>query len=104
MTEFILNKSGGLLSEEVIETGNTQKYRLDGQFLLDFGVIWTDTAVGITDGVDASVANATISDDCKSMWFFVTAPTEGEKFTVTVTNEASDGQTLVYTLDYLVVT
>ncbi len=54
--------------------------------------------------MDASVSAATLSDDHKSLWFFVTADTEDEKFTVTVTNECSDGQTLVYTIDFLVVT
>ncbi len=104
MTEYILNTFGGLLASEVIETGNVQKYTLDGQFVLDPGVVWETASVDITDGVAATVDIGGASHDLKSFWVMVTAPVEGEKFTVTVTSETTDQQVWVYTIDFLVVT
>lgn len=96
---FNIVTEGGLLGSAIIATGNTQKVRCRMEGFLDPGVRITSATLAITTG--ATVSTATRSDDQRNFWFFVTAPTADVSFTVTVTVVTTDGQTLVYTIEYL---
>ena len=100
MITFNVETAGGPLGGETIAEGNTEKYRLRFEDVLDPGVLLTGGTI-TTNADDATVSVLTRSDDRRHAWFFVTAPTADEVFTVAVTVTTSDGQTLVYDIGFI---
>lgn len=100
MFTFNVEIAGGPLGGVAIAEGNTEKYRLRFEDILDPGVLLTGGTV-TTNAEHATVSALTRADDRRNAWFFVTAPTADEVFTVTVTVTTSDGQTLVYEIGYV---
>lgn len=100
MMVFNVETAGGPLGGVTIAEGNTEKYFMRFEDVLDAGVLLASGTVA-TDADDATVSVFTRSDDRRHGWFFVTAPTADEVFTVTVTVTTTDGQTLVYEIGYI---
>lgn len=97
MITFEVVKPDGFLGQKRISAGDTEKFRADFSGLLDAGVIITRAAVGVTSP-SSTVSGTTLSDDQKALFWFVTATTTSEVFTLALQIGTNDGQTLNFTV------
>ncbi len=102
ITEFEVINTTGFLGNQSIVAGSTEKYRIGFSLLLDPGVILTGVTMSDTSSL-SSVSAGSLSDDRKSVAFFVTANTTTETFTVAARVTTSDGQTLNFTIIFDVI-
>lgn len=101
MVEFEVIQAGGFLGAKSIPAGDTQRFKANFDALLDRGVFLASVTVGSTSPV-STVNTPSLSDDRKSVYFYVTANTSSETFTASLQITTSDGQTLNYTVIYTV--
>ena len=99
MVEFEVVSANGFLGETRITGGDTEKYRVRFEGFLDFGILLTGATAQSTSA-HSTVSVPVLSDDKKYLYFFVTANTTFEVFTVALQVLTSDGQTLNYTVIY----
>ena len=94
-TEINVVNGQTYLGDQVIAAGDRAKYEV---FFpdLDFGVVLTGASGSITSPV-STIEDVQISEDRKSLSFFIEVLLEYEKFTVGLNVTTSDGQTLNFT-------
>jgi hypothetical protein len=101
MIEINVVDTQGYLGTQHIMAGVTEKYRAFFDAILDPGVHVTGASISLTTQT-SSVSNPVLSDDKHSISWLVTVPTTYEVFTAALVIGLSDGQTLNYTLVYMV--
>lgn len=101
MITFEVVSANGFLGDQRIAAGDTQKYRVDFDGLLDQGAVLTNATATVTSPA-STVSVPALSDDRKNVFFFVTAAMLAEVFTLALVITTNDGQTLNYTIIYRV--
>lgn len=99
MVEFEVVSINGLLGRQALTAGDTVKCRVHMNQILDPGVSIVSALLSVTS-LTSTVSNSTLADDRLSFSYFVTANTLSERFTLTLTVQLTDGQTLIYTAIY----
>jgi hypothetical protein len=96
MIEFNVINADQFLGEQIIVAGSTQKYKVRFEGLLDQGVIVDSVTASVTSQV-SSVSDTQVSEDAKNVYFWITANTSSEVFTLALQIVTNDGQTLNFT-------
>lgn len=101
LREFDIVDTSGFLGEVHVAAGNTEDFRayLDG--LLEDGVYISSATTGSTS-TSSTLSSATLSSNQRNLVFSVTAGSTKETFTGSLHVNTSDGQTLNYTIIFVV--
>lgn len=101
MSTFEVTFSGGPLGVRAVTAGNIEKHWADFTPMLDRGVILNSVTATVTAGA-STVSGAALSMDHKRAYWFIHATDDAEQCTVEITIVTNDGQTLLYTVLYVV--
>lgn len=80
---------------------NVERYVAD-LCLLDPGVIVNSVTGAVTAGASSTVSDLGVTHDHKSLVWFIHAAAAEESFTLRLTVVTNDGQTLIFSVDYVV--
>lgn len=101
-TEIRVPNTDGFLGHQRIMAGDTEKYYVFFDLVLDPGVHVSSAVTSVTSSTCA-VTQPTLSKDKESLSFLVTVSVTFEIFTLALQANLSDGQTLNFTVIYEVV-
>lgn len=101
MREFEITTVEGFLGKRVLAAGNTEKFIARLAEYLDRGIIVTAATATVTSLV-STVSTPALSEGRRSVTFYVTSPTADDTFTLKLVVTTSDGQTLNYTIAFVV--
>lgn len=99
MIEFDVVSDKGFLGQKRIAAGNNEKYRARFDGLLGLGVRLASATATVTSPY-STVSVPSLSEDAKSIFWFIQTTMTGETFTLAIVVTTTDGQTLNYTVIY----
>ncbi len=99
MPDIEVANADNSLQRQRILAGDTQKYHLVFYGVFDQGVILTGATATVTSPA-STVSVPSLSDDKKSVYWFITANTSAETFTLALNVTSNDGQSLNFTCVY----
>src|ERR1019366_2797055 len=101
MIEFEVVSGGGFLGQKYLPAGNLEKYHTRFEGFLDRGIVLTGATATVTSPA-STVSAPALSDDRRSVFWFIQSTLLVEVFTLALTVTTNDGQTLNYTVIYRV--
>lgn len=101
MHVFEITSAGGNLGTKRVTLENIERHRADFCSFLERGQLLASVTVAVTAG-DTVVTAAVLSADRKSAIWLISASDTAENVTMTLTVTTNDGQTLKYTVGYVI--
>lgn len=102
MIEIEVVSTNGFLGTQRIAAGNTERYLVWFNDLFERGILLTAATATVTSPVSTVVSPCDLNDATTGVYLMVTAATQGETFTLALQVLTNDGQTLNFTIVFVV--